>query len=71
MRRVATDFIRQYGCIVVEDLPDKNMSRSPKGTVENPGTKFRIKSGLNREITIQAWGILREQLRYKAEWAGK
>ena len=56
---------------MVEDLPDKNMSRSPKGTVENPGTKFRIKSGLNREITIQAWGILREQLRYKAEWAGK
>ena len=29
------------------------------------------KKGLNREILSQGWGIIRQQLEYKAEWAGR
>ena len=29
------------------------------------------KSGLNRSILEQSWGLLRNQLAYKAEWAGR
>ena len=33
-----------------EDLKTKNMTKIAKGTIENPGTKVRQKSGLNRAI---------------------
>ena len=29
------------------------------------------KRGLNREILVQGWGRLLQQLTYKAEWAGR
>ena len=47
------------------------MTRSAKGTVENPGVNVSAKSGLNREILKQTWGMIRQQLEYKAEWAGR
>ena len=55
----------------MEDLPIANMTASARGTIENPGRNVKAKSGLNREIQSQTWGMLREQLRYKAEWAGR
>ncbi|WP_161992633.1 RNA-guided endonuclease InsQ/TnpB family protein [Aureimonas leprariae] len=48
----------------------RNMTRSAKGTVEEPGKNVRAKSGLNRSIQDAAFGRLRELLRYKAERAG-
>ncbi len=32
------------------------MSKSAKGTVENPGKNVKQKSGLNRAILDQSWG---------------
>ena len=69
--RITSKIIQENGRIAVEDLLIPNMTASGKGTVENPGKNVRAKSGLNREIKNQTWGILREQLRYKAEWAGR
>ena len=69
--RITTAIVREYGHIAVEDLPITNMTASAKGTVDSPGKNVRAKSGLNREIQSQTWGMLREQLRYKAEWAGR
>ncbi|MHB8368558.1 MAG: RNA-guided endonuclease InsQ/TnpB family protein, partial [Leptospirales bacterium] len=41
----------------VEDLSIRNMSRSARGTVESPGKNVSQKSGLNRSILSQGWGI--------------
>ena len=63
--------VRRFGFIAIEDLQIKNLSASAKGTVEEPGQNVAQKAGLNRSITEQTWGILRQQLTYKAAWAGR
>ena len=69
--RVTTDLVRRFGLIAVENLQVKNMTTSAAGTIEEPGTGVAQKRGLNRSITEQTWGLLRTQLAYKAEWAGR
>ena len=69
--RITTNLIKRYGTIAVEKLRITNMTASASGTVEEPGTNVAAKSGLNRAITEQTWGLLRQQLAYKAEWAGR
>ena len=69
--RITTDLIRCFGMIAVEQLAVKDMTRSVAGTTEKPGTGVAQKRGLNRVILEQTWGLLRQQLAYKAEWAGR
>ena len=63
--------MRRFGLIALEDLAIKNMTRSASGTLENPGKNVRQKAGLNRSINEQTWGMIRHQIAYKAEWAGR
>ena len=51
---------------VFEDLKIQNMTRTARGTTEQPGQKVRQKAGLNRAILDSAWGRTREYLHYKA-----
>ncbi len=69
--RITTDLVRRFGVIAVEKLNIDAMTRSASGTLEEPGTQVAAKSGLNRSIMEQTWGLLLSQLRYKAEWAGR
>ena len=69
--RITTDIVRRFGRIAVEALRVQDMTRSAAGNMENPGVNVAAKSGLNREILAQTWGMLRDQLKYKAEWAGR
>ncbi len=69
--RITTDLVRRFGLIAVERLNIGNMTHSAAGTVDQPGVNVAAKSGLNRSILEQTWGLLREQLRCKAEWAGR
>jgi putative transposase len=46
------------------------MSKSAKGTVENPGKNVKQKSGLNRAILDQGWSEFIRQLEYKLAWNG-
>ena len=69
--RITTELVRRFGLLAVENLGIRNMTASATGTVENPGTNVRQKAGLNRSIIEQTWGLLRSQLAYKAEWAGR
>ena len=69
--RITTELVRDYGLIAVEALRVPKMVRSARGTVAEPGTNVAAKSGLNRSIQEQTWGLILQQLTYKAEWAGR
>jgi putative transposase len=46
------------------------MSRSARGTVDEPGRNVAQKSGLNKAILDQGWGTFRRLLEYKQRWRG-
>ena len=69
--RATTGIIRQHGLIAVEALKVTNMTRSARGTADQPGSNVKAKAGLNREVLAQNWSLLQSQFRYKAEWAGR
>ena len=48
--KTSTDIAGRFDVIRVEDLHITNMTRSAKGTVEEPGPNVRAKAGLNRGI---------------------
>ena len=54
-----------------EDLRTINMTRSAKGSIEEPGKNAAQKRGLNKSINEQTWSLLTQQLTYKAEYAGR
>ena len=59
--RITTDLVRRFGHIAIEALQIRNMTAA--------GGSY--KKGLNREVLGQTWGVIRQQLVYKAEWAGR
>jgi len=52
--------------IRVEDLKIGNMTRSARGTRDDPGRNVRQKAGLNRGILRSGWGLLVRRLADKA-----
>ncbi|MHB8177708.1 MAG: RNA-guided endonuclease InsQ/TnpB family protein [Vulcanimicrobiaceae bacterium] len=70
LHQASTTISKNHAVVVMEDLRITNMTASAKGTVEQPGTNVRAKSGLNRRILDQGWGEFRRQLGYKLEWTG-
>jgi transposase len=64
--KVSAGLARRFDTIRVEDLQIKNMTRSAKGTRENPGRNVRQKAGLNRGILASGWGLLVRRLEDKA-----
>jgi putative transposase len=64
--KASTNIARRFDVIRVEDLRIKNMTRSAKGTRENPSTNVRAKAALNREILRSGWGLLVRRLEEKA-----
>ena len=57
--------------ICVEKLNLRNMTRSAKGTIEEPGSNVRAKSGLNRSILDAGLAQFIQILTDKAESAGR
>lgn len=70
LHEVANAIVREGSLIFVEDLKLRNMTRSARGTREEPGRNVRAKSGLNRALLDAAPGRLITFLRYKAARAG-
>ena len=54
------------GAVAVETLDVKAMTKSAKGTVEEPGTNVPQKAGLNRVILNTGWTALKRMLDCKA-----
>lgn len=61
---------RENALVVMEELTIKNMTRSAKGTAEEPGKNVRQKAGLNREILDTAPAQLIQLIRYKVTETG-
>ena len=59
-----------YGTIYVEKLHVEQMSKSARGTREQPGANVRAKAGLNRSIMGAGWGKFVSLARIKAEERG-
>ena len=68
--QITSRLVREYSLIAMEDLKLRNTTASAKGTIEEPGSNVSQKAGLNRSILEQPLGLITQQLRYKAEWAG-
>ena len=70
LHKTTTTISQNHALVCIEDLQVRNMSRSSKGTSEQPGKMVKQKSGLNRAIFDQGWGEFRRQLDYKVAWRG-
>jgi putative transposase len=64
--KTSTMLARTCDLVRFEKLNIKNMTRSAKGTVQEPGKQVRQKAGLNRVIFAQGWGLLRQRTGRKA-----
>jgi len=64
--KASTGIARRFDLIRVEDLRIADMTRSARGTAQNPGRNVRAKAGLNREILRSGWGLLVRRLEDKA-----
>ena len=70
LHQVTAALVAGVGAIATEQLNLIGMTRSARGTVEEPGQRVKQKAGLNREILSAAPGMFLQLLRYKAEEAG-
>ena len=65
IEKFTTELARTADIVKIEDLKIKNMARSAKGTVDEPGTNVAQKRGLNRAILQQGWGLFEQRLEHK------
>ncbi|MGF6960727.1 RNA-guided endonuclease InsQ/TnpB family protein [Paraburkholderia youngii] len=70
LHKASNTISKNHAMIAVEDLKVRNMTKSARGTVEQPGRQVRQKAGLNKAILDQGWGEFRRQLEYKTAWRG-
>jgi putative transposase len=71
LHKVALDLVRRNDRIVLERLAIRSMTRSAKGTAEEPGSGVRQKAGLNRSLLDAGFGMLARLIREKAAWAAR
>jgi putative transposase len=64
--KASTGIARRFDLIRVEDLKITNMTRSARGTPQQPGRNVGQKAGLNRGILRSGWGLLVRRLEDKA-----
>lgn len=69
--RITTQIVHDHALIAIEDTAIGNMTRSAKGTVEQPGKNVAQKRGLNRSVLSQRWFAISSKLEYKARWYGR
>jgi putative transposase len=70
IHRASHNISKNHAVVCVEDLEVRNMSKSAKGSKEQPGQNVKAKSRLNRSILDASPFELRRQLKYKTLWRG-
>jgi putative transposase len=69
--QLSARLVAAFDVIAIEDLHVPAMTRSARGTVDEPGRCVGAKAGLNRSILDAGWGQLARLLAYKAASAGR
>ncbi len=70
LHKITTTISKNHAMIACEDLKVANMSKSASGTKEKKGRHVKAKSGLNKSILDQGWGMMVNMLEYKQHWRG-
>ena len=70
LQKETTRMVKACAVLATEELRTQNMSRSAKGTQQNPGRMVKQKAGLNREILSAGWSMAHNMLAYKVEETG-
>ena len=70
LHKITTSISKNHAMIACEDLKVANMSKSASGTMDNKGRHVKAKSGLNKSILDQGWGMMIDMLEYKQHWQG-
>ncbi|MGO3219694.1 MAG: RNA-guided endonuclease InsQ/TnpB family protein [Psychrobacter celer] len=70
LHKITTSISKSHAMIACEDLKVANMSKSASGSMENKGRHVKAKSGLNKSILDQGWGMMVDMLEYKQQWRG-
>jgi putative transposase len=68
--KASTKIAKNHSVVVLEELNTQKMTKSAKGTSDNPGDNVKVKAGLNREILNSGWHQLQIFLTYKCDWYG-
>ncbi|MDR1795680.1 MAG: transposase, partial [Erysipelotrichaceae bacterium] len=63
--KLTSTLCKSHDCVFSEELKIKDMTKSAKGTLDNPGTNVKQKSRLNKSILEQSWGEFDQQMDYK------
>jgi len=71
LHKSANSLLSSYDFISAEKLNLKNMTKSAKGTIEEPGKNVKQKAGLNRSMLDLGLGMFFKIVNYKSEWQGK
>ena len=71
LHKVSRTIVQRFDRIALESLRLRSMTRSAKGTAEEPGVGVRAKAGLNRALLDAGFGMLATLIREKAEYAGR
>jgi putative transposase len=66
VEKTTTDLARRFDVIRLEALDVRAMTRSARGTVDQPGSGVAQKRGLNRSISRSGWGQLVARLQHEA-----
>jgi len=69
--KLSRRIINSYDVVVIEALKVRNMLRSAKGTIQEPGSNVRAKARLNFAIADAGWSLFASMLHAKAEEAGR
>ena len=67
---LAKNIAEEHSLVAVEDLKLQNMTRSAKGTPENPGKKVKQKTGTNRSMAKARPGALLDKIERQCEKNG-
>jgi putative transposase len=69
--KVSRSIVAGADVIGLEKLRLRSMTRSAKGTAEQPGRNVRAKAALNRRLLDSSFGLLRQMIVAKAEEAAR
>ena len=66
IEKATTEIAHRFDTIRMEALDMGAMTRTARGTAEQPGVRVAQKRGLNRGISRSGWGLLAARLQHKA-----